>query len=123
MAKKTVFMPKKLFDKWIRALRGEGRKKFKQGDNALVKTYADGEARYCCLGVLEAVADGKVEDRSLPSLEWLENHNVLFVGGDGITDNDPALGKSTAADMNDDGKSFRQIATALKRAYGGPIKE
>jgi hypothetical protein len=68
-------MPKELKQKWLDALRsGE----YKQATGAL----KNGNG-YCCLGVLQMVADGKVESchgkpEEMPSEQWLEDHNISF---------------------------------------------
>jgi hypothetical protein len=120
---KTIRMPKDLADKWLSALRsGE----YKQGKGQLC-TYdnIDGSPRYCCLGVLEHVVDGKVEeygdtmDSSLshPSIGWLYTNDIVF------KDEYPMMNpwlpslNTSAANANDSGKyTFNQIADAIELA-------
>lgn len=129
MGDKTVFMPKKLFEKWYNALRSG---KYKQGRGILCKKSKQGN-EYCCLGVLEHVAEGKVEREGLPTLTWLHKHKVLFLSSDTTyraCQQDPYLPhlSEQASEANDgcnqdEEKSvpFRSIAAALRKAYGGPI--
>jgi hypothetical protein len=82
---KTIRMPAELADKWLAALRsGE----YHQASGMLCRA-AGGERHsaptgYCCLGVLQVVADGDVEhyddgrSRLLPSNQWLQDHGVSF---------------------------------------------
>jgi hypothetical protein len=69
-------MPQELKDKWVAALRsGE----YKQGKHCLHGILNN---TFCCLGVLEHVADGECEtsDTGLPTQKWCEDHNVNFNG-------------------------------------------
>jgi hypothetical protein len=114
---------KKNIRKWVEALRSG---KFKQTSGSLKR----GDA-YCCLGVAceisglftgwkllfpyadtaETVKEG-VNETTLPRLamDWL-----------GVDETDPTLLKrstpNTAAELNDYGKSFKQIATYIERKY------
>jgi len=84
---KTITMPADLADNWLAALRSGG---YKQGRCRLMTEELNGDKRYCCLGVLQMVADGAVEldleftyaSRALyvPTKEWLRAHNVCFLG-------------------------------------------
>lgn len=65
--------------------------KYKQGREVLKYTgYPEGP-RYCCLGVMQEVLDGKVEEEGpdangdpiyclMPSQEWCERHNITING-------------------------------------------
>lgn len=74
-------MPKGLLTKWLEALRSGN---YKQARGSLYNQYSDG---YCCLGVLEHVADGKVEmhnqpqrrptvSLAMPSQEFCKAHGI-----------------------------------------------
>ena len=79
---KTILMRKADHEKWDAALRsGE----YKQGKGRLETS----DKKYCCLGVLQMVLDGKVEteynsdgenvgSRGYPSKEWKAEHGVVF---------------------------------------------
>ena len=101
-----------LLDRWIAALRsGE----YQQTQNAL----CDGNGGYCCLGVLEMVAEGEVEIyentgdyRKLPSPEFFmrigtgtAGHNILGSG----------FGMAELSFMNDEmNLPFSEIANRLE---------
>jgi hypothetical protein len=117
---KTIRMPKALLDKWLAALRsGE----FKQCDGRLADN-----GGFCCLGVLQCVADGDVERSEYggvahhyPSEHWLHVHSVQFLTENGMdtwTPHLPALEKC-ASDANDDGKTFAEIADAIEACAEG----
>jgi hypothetical protein len=72
-------MPAELKNNWIAALRsGE----YKQCTGTMRDTDSSGEHSYCCLGVLQMVADGKIDDSegnprpALPIIRWYEEHNI-----------------------------------------------
>lgn len=82
MTNKTIRMPQPLLDKWLAALRsGE----YKQAQHRLKVMLDDGPG-YCCLGVLQMVADGEVETSEsgiyfgAPSVRWLNTHDIWFGG-------------------------------------------
>lgn len=122
---KTIFGPKKLLDDWVAALRSG---KYKQGQGYLKLGYDEYSMQYCCLGILEFVADGKVEpigqdEDQLPSCEWLLEHGIKFKNSDGdfCTSGDgkgytPYLPKleGDAAYCNDNGYTFLEIADAIE---------
>lgn len=129
---KTIFMDKELKDKWVAALRsGE----YKQGRRKLF--YGIG---YCCLGVLQMVADGKVEMEEkaniacpLPSKSWLDSHKVVFAQvtdeGNTITwfCHSPTLLPSSnfpknADALNDSGATFSEIADLIEECWA-PFEE
>ena len=75
-------MPKELLTKWVEALCSE---RYNQACHFLQAKRPDGEVGYCCLGVLQMVADGKVEYNSpigisepcsLPTLGWYRDHGI-----------------------------------------------
>lgn len=109
---KTIKMPKELGNKWLRALRsGE----YKQCQGRLSK-----DEGFCCLGVLESVVDGRVEDEGLPSMDWLREHKVEFLTMSGVPSRVPDViprEKSfwdNIANINDSGKSFSDIADIIE---------
>lgn len=110
---KTIFMPKKAFNKWIKGLQSG---KYKQGTGTL----CDSEGKMCCLGVLQHVLEGEVENDELPSYDFLkrnkikfsnEYYNALTEPRGGVS---PALTGGTADELNDAKLSFKQIAQRLK---------
>jgi len=125
MAKKeipiTIEMPKKLLRKWLKALRSG---KYKQGKGKLY-----GEGRYCCLGVLQKVADGETEQgKAMPSINWLKEHGVSFskqCGLVGLSPFLPTLGFE--AHIANDGnkihsipkRKFTTIANAIEKCAKG----
>jgi hypothetical protein len=126
MSEKTIKMPRELGEKWLAALRGD---EYKQAAGFLCDPGGYG---YCCLGVLQMVADGHVEteinlhtgnqqSKGVPTIEWLDNHGISFsrtleTSGDAVNPALPTLGTSAAA-ANDDGRyNFKQIADAIEEA-------
>lgn len=120
---KTIRMPKELLEKWLAALRsGE----YKQCAGLLT----DDAGGYCCLGVLQVVADGDVERNErvgcayhYPSIDWLADHSVKFADeqnelGRGWVPYLPALG-AVASKANDEGKTFAEIADAIEACAEG----
>ena len=96
---------KKTKDLWIEALRSGD---YEQGREALCRVDSSGNARYCCLGVLAEVVEGE-DAWEVPadpyrvcglSIKW-NGHRLLFSMSH--------LGK-----MNDNGKSFKQIALYIE---------
>lgn len=79
---KTFKIPAQLKADWIAALRsGE----YKQCKETLVRGLDDGHPappRFCCLGVLQMVADGQIEKPSLggslnlPTVGWYKSHGI-----------------------------------------------
>lgn len=107
-------MPKDLKDKWLAALRSGEYKQCKG-------TLSDGEG-YCCLGVLQMVADGRVErfngvPEAVPTISWYGRHHI------GILDDLRAFslkdGCRALAEMNDGGLSFKEVADAIERGVEG----
>src|SRR5689334_10863112 len=119
-------MNKRVKRLWVKALRsGEYRqaKKF-------LRTKANGEIRYCCLGVLCEIYRQETQDGS-----WGDSTNKAWFqvsdGGDDaelpvavmewaeIDDPDPQLGVSsnapTAAKLNDRGETFEYIADRIEK--------
>ena len=118
---KTIFMPKKLLKKWLKALRTPISKGgYRQARNTL---YAPETGGFCCLGVLQHVAtggevevDGRGDFMSLPTKRWLLANGITFVnwqGRGGKYPNLPSL-LLDAAEANDKGMSFRRLADAIE---------
>jgi len=109
-------MNKKLKTKWLRALRGGS---YRQAQNTLVN---DQGTRFCCLGVL---AD-------IQGCEWLpdtDNGGMIPISANGrkswVCESNDFLPSTRAgglsseaqeelATMNDDGKSFKDIADFIE---------
>jgi hypothetical protein len=127
--KKTIRMPKKKLDKWLRALRSG---QFKQGQGTL---HDPDTHSFCCLGVLQyCLSRGKVEldeedfDRTfrvLPSKDWANKHGLAELRRTAspkekdfnpILDFGPNDGVMDAATANDvENKTFPEIADALEQ--------
>jgi len=78
--KKTIFMEKEKFEKWIAALRSGG---YKQGEGCLRD-----EEGFCCLGVLQDCLTARVESSQMPSMGWLKDNGIVFLGRYGNPDVD-----------------------------------
>jgi len=111
--------------KWVKALRSG---KYKQG-----KEYLKREDRYCCLGVLCELTGNK-----FVKMDWYDKENVYYIKkskGNEETTLSPSIMKkvgmcsdkgdnynldsnhSSLVDMNDSGKSFKQIANYIKKHW------
>lgn len=117
MSNKTIFMPQPLLDAWLEALRSG---KYEQTHYGTLKH----RTGYCCLGVLEHVADKRVEDDVLPTYMWLQVHNVVFKDSDGKgTLRSPYLhgdgANGFASSLNDAGMPFPSLADAIERNAQG----
>lgn len=84
----TIRAPKAILKAWLDALRSG---KYAQGEGYLA---VDG--KYCCLGVLQMVVDGKVEMQApslasfLPSYGWLESKGIEFITNSAYAEGDGA---------------------------------
>jgi hypothetical protein len=116
---KTIRMPKELLGKWLAALRsGEYRQ-------AARKLELDGA--YCCLGVLQHVANGDVERFpsgvacGLPTPGWLGGNKIEFLNAEGSEDNAPWLPTlhNFAQTLNDTGTTFIELADAIEACAEG----
>lgn len=111
---KHIKMPRELANKWLVALRSG---KYKQGTHTLRSISRDNtEDRYCCLGVLQMVAEGETEGLTLPTRDWLTRHRIFFRDEAGDSATNPflvSLGDSVAS-CNDSGLSFKFIADAIE---------
>jgi hypothetical protein len=125
---KTIRMPAALADKWLEALRGG---KYRQTTGTLRRERCagpDAPEGFCCLGVLQMVADGDVErsfdgkPSSLPSFKWQDDHGVIFYHDDLVVDGcSPSpylpLLECSASRANDSGLyDFSKIADAIEAA-------
>lgn len=127
---KTIYMPEQAWRKWDAALRSGD---YAQGRGTLCRKYlcTDGTIdRYCCLGVLEKVVSGEVENSSMPSIGWLFDKGIAFVNPSIATAGwvrDPYLPSlDKTASIANDGKTdagmtltpmtpFIEIADAIKQ--------
>jgi hypothetical protein len=121
---KTIRMPKPLLDKWLAALRSSSidGKPIRQAREVL----HNGRGGYCCLGVLQVCAAGRVsknrkDDVQLPSFGWLVKHGVDFLSERGVRDDCPYLPQlcNSAAEANDNGQTFAEIADAIEACAEG----
>lgn len=112
-------MNEELKAKWVAALRsGE----YQQTKGTLHRDSEDKEVKagkvcagYCCLGVLQMVADGHIEANQvgIPSDEWAEEHSIdryaMLIDSDG-----EVIDQWTLAQLNDCGYSFPEIADYIE---------
>lgn len=118
---KTIFMPKRLLKKWLKALRTPISKGgYRQAKETLHDPETGG---FCCLGVLQHVATGgevqvdkKGDFMTLPTKQWLLANDINFINwsGSGAKYPDLPLLGQCAPDANDGGVSFRKIADAIE---------
>jgi hypothetical protein len=97
-------MKKVIRDKWVKALRSG---KFKQGDGQLMQDHGPDDQRYCCLGVLCKIT-GNANNRDMCQ---------GFPKDDGKTEDFcglTAVLQSRLAEMNDEGKTFDEIANYIE---------
>lgn len=99
-------MDKSLKAKWLRALRSGKFQQWRGG--ALMEDPGDGSKAYCCLGVLRHLADPK-DRRS-------ENRLNCFLTKPQIkTFGLPDKAQRHLAELNDDRKSFKEIAAWISK--------
>jgi hypothetical protein len=130
MANATQFtIPAELKEKWLEALRSG---QYAQCTGILMENVAPLDSEefvpgYCCLGVLQMVADGEVEHNAhneihgLPSGNWYNNHGINFpnryaldTAGDSPTVMYNGV-TTTLSALNDDHKlTFAQIADLIE---------
>jgi hypothetical protein len=106
MNKNKVKLPKKIKEKWVAALRSG---KYRQGNGSLYSHDFNNNRYYCCLGVLGVVCGyktGTLEHNSFPDI----HRNKFPRGFRGITEINKKL-----ATFNDNGKSFKWIASYIER--------
>lgn len=106
-------MNQKIKKKWVKALRSG---KYKQGTEALKFTY-DGEAEFCCLGVLCDIVGDKVSIKQ--NLDIPRNSTLKKVGLPTVDKHDPFYDSDSVvvklARFNDGGMSFNWIASYIDR--------
>jgi len=115
-----VRLPKKLKDRWVKALRSG---KYKQATKILCKTDENETYSYCCLGVackLQGIPESEMKyDDALPSdLDYDSKQAIhpFFLQNDlhGELDaNDTIIMK--LVNFNDQGRSFKWIASYIER--------
>lgn len=108
-------MNKKIKNKWVKALRSG---KYKQGTEALKITHdGDGEAAFCCLGVLCDIVGDKVSIKQ--GLDLPRNSTLKKVGLPTVDKHDPFSDTNGVvvklASFNDGGRSFNWIASYIDR--------
>ena len=110
---KTIRMPKELLAKWLAALRS--------GEYTQCAGHLEKDGAHCCLGVLQAVTGDVVEDDGLPSFFWLDGKEVAFKTSGGYPDRAPYLDPlgTSAAEANDDGLTFAELADAIEACAEG----
>lgn len=116
LTEKTITMSAEHADKWLTALRS--------GKYQQCKGKMNHKGGYCCLGVLQKVVDGKVEDSGFPSISWLNDHNIQFKTHNisyvttpdiGFLNNPNLSGLISASQANDYyDRSFNEIADLLE---------
>lgn len=112
---KTIKMPKESLNKWLTALRS--------GKYEQCAGYLEYDGAYCCLGVLQHALTGHTvvgdNNDELPSLEWLAEHDIVFLGRRGAEDNSPWLGTldATADDANDDRYENSSAPDGVRHRY------
>jgi len=100
--------------RWIAALRSG---KYKQAQSVLMKRSDTGKIKgYCCLGVLARVEGARFDQSGRPhvggvSVKQINNDELLDEAWSGLSYNI----QDTLARMNDDGMSFKKIATWIKK--------
>ena len=120
---------RKLIREWVKALLGEGPRKYKQGKSYLhIKGRGSNPEndRFCCLGVAcDLLVRKKVLDP--PTLESTYDKKVFeYYGSNGVlpyaaitilglTGNDGSNNKNCLANMNDEGKKFSTIAKFIEK--------
>lgn len=112
---KTICMPQARFDNWIKALRSGS---YRQAEGVL---HDVDDNSFCCLGVEQHCNTHTTENDQLPSLGYLKKNNILYMNN-GEAGMDPKLvfedgGPTSAAEMNDEGFNFEDIADRLVKAF------
>ena len=116
-------MDKKIKAKWLKALRSGD---YDQTEGALCRVLDTGAA-YCCIGVLVEIVRGEDiwEDTAIGSTALAMGNgprytpNESFYGEVGIKEGyDESLGRKTISKviaLNDNGKSFEEIAEVIEK--------
>lgn len=108
---KTIKMRPDDLDEWVDALHS-GKYAQNQYTSSMYDPVHDA---YSPLGVLQMCISGDVEDRELPSEEWLQDHDILFLDEDGDITQSPVLGTGMDVDsVSITGiMTFSEIAEAI----------
>lgn len=127
-------MKKRVAGMWVRALRSGN---YKQGFDQLKVCNEDGSAAHCCLGVLCELYNKSMKrqgkrrlSRSFMEVEFTSRQIETFDGEDQVLpkkvlnwagmDDDSGMfytrdGSKSLARMNDEGRTFRQIAQVIEK--------
>ena len=101
-------LPVKFKEKWVAALRSG---KYKQDkDQGLLET---DDGKFCCLGVACKVA-GVGNKNNVLSQAWIEGSKDFKIGVPKVLKGNDEL-PTRLAQMNDEGKSFKFIATWIEK--------
>jgi hypothetical protein len=97
-------MNKQLKNKWVSALRSGS---YTQGQHSLRNT-RHGEVKHCCLGVL-LCASGTRYAPQMAKSDSVRDYEIVeeMIGGSDV--------RYDLAEMNDEGKSFDEIANYIER--------
>ncbi len=117
---KEVKLPKRFKDKWVKTLRSG---KYEQGSGFL---YDSDTNCYCCLGVAGALCEVSLDSLNAKGLyggdfehdftkEELKKLPKLLIGSNDNKDEDYSVIVEKLTKMNDNGKSFEQIAAYINR--------
>lgn len=128
-----IVMPEKAATQWLRALRSG---KYTQAIGTL---YFPANGGFCCLGVQQKCAVGKIEVQGLPdmnfatikkldntdylesenypSLKYLRSQGIFYGKESGSEDQKPYIPSrnNDAAELNDNGHSFDEMADLLEK--------
>jgi hypothetical protein len=124
-----IFLNQEQFDKWFSAMESG---QYAQAGGRLTEVVkgTDGQPvqGFCCLGLLQYVTTGETEfdadgcSLGLPSPFWLAEHNITFTGLYADPGKNPHFivfvdgdtYKTNAAQLNDLGFTFKEIAELLR---------
>jgi hypothetical protein len=122
-------MNKERIQWWIEALRSG---KYKQGKGYLAAMKKDGSTEYCCLGVAceVAIEHGAKVPKKRKENEWAYGNQMRtgfmpkeVVEWFGLPDWNPVVSNLALSEWNDDGVSFKRIATMIEREWIKPRKK
>jgi len=116
---KTNKIGKALLIDWVKALRSgefvQGKGKLRKVDNRKTNS-----VRHCCLGVLrEIVGDNAVRSAAKGDMltqKFFEKHGLIHTAKNHRKDQ-PMFNQNMLATMNDQGKTFEQIAKRIENSY------
>jgi hypothetical protein len=121
----AIVIPEEIADSWFAALESG---KYEQCNGKLAGTNSTtGNVGYCCLGVLQKIVSGEVENsegdpHTLPSEEWLAKYGIEFFSmSNELCENPNFVVRAdgddyvtNAAALNDAGFTFKEISSILK---------